>query len=159
MSEIHKTVTIDASAEKVLQFLDDPANIPTYAPNVERVVDIVQSERRVGDTFRVTYKALGMTFDERVSVTAFVLPPRTTPHRRYQIRRSFAGAMKGSLTWTLEAQYNQTDVSVDVQYELAGGVLGKALDRLLLEGTNEMNIERMLENMKRALAPQKTSTG
>ena len=158
MSEIHKTVTIDASAEKILEFIDNPENIPTYAPNVVRVVDIVQSGRKVGDTFRVIYKALGMTFDERLSVTAFESPRKTTPHRRYQIRRSFDGAMKGSLTWTLEAQDNQTDASVDVEYKSRGGVVGKAVDTVLLERTNERNIEHMLENMKRVLGPQITAT-
>lgn len=157
MSEIHQTITIDALVEKVLDLLVNPENIPTFAPNVERVEDIVRSGRIVGDTFRVIYKALGMTFDHRLSVTTFGSPPKTTPHRRYQIRWFFDGQMKGSLTWTLEAQDNQTDVSVDVEYELAGGVLGKAVDVLLLERTNNRNVKHMLQNMKRVLAPQVTS--
>jgi uncharacterized protein YndB with AHSA1/START domain len=32
MAEIHKTVTIDAPAERVFDLLDDPAAIPSYTP-------------------------------------------------------------------------------------------------------------------------------
>ncbi len=158
VSEIHKTVTIGASVEKVLAFLDDPKNVPKYAPNVERVADIMASERRIGSTFRVTYKALGMTFDERFTVTGSETPPITTPHRRFQIRQSFAGRMTGSLTWTLDAQDNETEASVDIEYELVGGVLGEALDVLVLRRNNERNAEVMLENIKLVLAPYKVST-
>jgi carbon monoxide dehydrogenase subunit G len=53
MSEIHKSVTIDAPAEKVYAFVDNPENFSRYVPNVERVVDIKRSEGRIGDSFRV----------------------------------------------------------------------------------------------------------
>ena len=132
MSAAHKTVTIDAPAERVFEFLADPQNIAACAPNVLRVADVMRSERRVGDTFRVVYKVFGKTFDEKVTVTQTTLPPKATPHRRYQLYESFAGGMNGTLIWTLEAQDIQTETSVDIEYAVKGGVLSKVLNALLL---------------------------
>ena len=148
MSATHKTVTIDATAEKIFEFLSDPQNTAAGAPNVLRVVDIRRSERRVGDTFRVIYKVFGRTFDEKVIVTRCDLPPRATPHRRYQLHESFAGPMKGTLIWTLEAQDIQTEASVDVEYEDVSGVRGKGLNALLLKRTKQKSLDRMLKYMK-----------
>jgi carbon monoxide dehydrogenase subunit G len=158
MSAIHRTVAINASVEKVFEFLDNPENLSRCTPSVVRVMDVIRSGRGVGDTFRVIYKTLGMTFDEKVTVTGVHLPPKTTPHRRYQIRRAFEGGMTGRLTWTLEAQDTETDVSVDFEYELMGGVVGKALDALLLRQANEKNTRDMLEKMKVALATERASS-
>src|SRR5918912_117859 len=76
MAEIHKSATIDAPAERVFDLLDDPSGIPSYTPNVERVEDVRRSEQRVGDTFRVIYKVVGMTFEEMFTVTEHVRPTR-----------------------------------------------------------------------------------
>jgi uncharacterized membrane protein len=66
--------------------------------------------------------------------------------------------MKGSFTWTLEAQGIQTECSMDIEYQVGGGILGKAADALLLERTNEKNMDESLEKMRRILAEAKVST-
>ncbi len=146
MSEIHKSVTVDAPAENVYAFVENPENLAQYVPNVERVVDIKQSEGRIGDSFRVIYKVMGITFDEKFTVTEHQ-PPRKAGSR-------FEGGMKGTFDWSFEPKGQQTKTSVDVRYELAGGVLGKAVDALVLERTNEKTIEEMLQNLSRILARQ-----
>jgi len=146
MSEIHKSVTIDASAEKVYALVDNPERFSEFVPNVERVVDIKRSEVRVGDSFRVIYKVMGITFDEKFTVTEHQ-PPRKAGSR-------FEGGMKGTFDWSFEPQGQQTKTSVVIRYELAGGVLGKAVDALVLERTNAKTIEDMLQNMSRILTRQ-----
>jgi len=49
----------------VFAIVDDPANFPKYVPNVHDVVDVRRSDGRIGDSFRVIYKVLGVTFDEK----------------------------------------------------------------------------------------------
>jgi len=150
MSKIHKSLVIDAPAEKVYEFVDNPENFAKYVPNVERVVDIKRSEGRIGDSFRVIYKVMGVTFDEKFTVTEHQ-PPRKAGSR-------FDGGMKGTFDWTFEPQGQQTETSVDVRYELAGGVLGKAIDALVLERTNEKTIADMLQNLRRVLSRAGAST-
>lgn len=150
MSEIHKTATIDAPVEKVFALVDNPENIPKYVPNVERVVDVKRTDRRIGDTFRVIYKVLGMTFDEKFTVTAYEPNHKTVSH--------FDGGMKGTFSWTFEPQAPQTEVSIDIEYEVGGGILGKAADALVLERTNDKNMDEAIENMRRVLAGEKVSS-
>ena len=140
MAEIHKSVTIDAPAERVFDLLDDPSAIPSYTPNVERVEDLQRSEQRVGDTFRVIYKAVGMTFEEKFTITEHMRPTR--------LASSFENGMKGTFLYEIAPQGEQTTVKVDVDYELPGGPLGKAIDALLLERTNEKTIEKQLDNLR-----------
>jgi carbon monoxide dehydrogenase subunit G len=147
-------VTIDTPVEKVLDFVDDPQNLAKCAPMVERVVEVSQSGRRVGDSFRVICRVLGMRFNEEFTVIGFEAPRRHTPHRRFQIWQTFHGRARGTFTWTLEAEGNQTYASLDAAYQLMGGVFGRALDALLVERGVKKEVDQMLDNMKRQLAYQ-----
>jgi uncharacterized membrane protein len=150
MSEIHKTVTFDAPVQKVFELVDNPENIPNYIPSVERVVDVKRTDGRIGDTFRVIYKVLGISFDEKFTVTGYEV--------NRKLVSNFDGGMKGTFTWTFEAQGTQTECSMDIQYQVGGGILGKAADALLLERTNEKNMDESLENIRRLLAREKVSS-
>jgi len=150
MSEIHKTTTFDSPVEKVFELVDNPENIPKYIPNVERVADVKRTDGRIGDTFRVIYKVLGMTFDEKFTVTGY------EPKRK--LVSNFDGGMKGTFSWTFEPQGSQTECSLDIEYQVGGGVLGKAADALLLERSNEKSMDQSLENLRRVLAREKVSS-
>lgn len=152
MSEIHHTVTIDAPVERVVAFLDSPENIALLVPHVARVVGVKRMAERVGTTFGIIWKTLGVTFEESVVVSRVEVPPRTTPHRRYQVWWSFQGLVQGSSVWTLEALDNQTEAGIDIEYRLMGGVLGRAVDWLLVGRANEKRTTQMLGNLKRELA-------
>ena len=92
-----------------------------------------------------------MHFNEEFTVIGFEPPRRHTPHRRFQIWQTFRGRVRGTFTWTLEAEGNQTYASVDAAYQLMGGVFGRALDALLVERAIKKDVDQMLENMKRQL--------
>jgi hypothetical protein len=93
-----------------------------------------------------------MPFHEEFRVIGFDSPRRHTPHRRFQIWQTFHGRVRGTFTWTLEAEGNQTYASLDAAYQLIGGVFGRALDALLVERAVKKDVDQMLENMKRQLA-------
>ena len=76
MAVIHKSVTIEAHTEKVFDVVEAPENWPKYVPHVHEALDIRRSQRRVGDSFRLIYKVLGITFDEKLIVTEFQRPKR-----------------------------------------------------------------------------------
>jgi carbon monoxide dehydrogenase subunit G len=145
-------VTIETPVEKVLEFVDDPENLAKCAPMVERVVEVSRSGRRVGNSFRVIYRVLGMPLYGEIRVIGFEPPRRHTPHRRFQIWQTFHGRVRGTITWTLEAEGNQTYASLDAAYQLMGGVFGRALDALLIERAVKKDVDQMLGNMMRQLA-------
>ena len=106
-SQIHGTVTIDTPVEKVLEFVEDPENLARCAPTVARVGEVHRRGHRVGDSFRLIYRVIGMTFHEEFRVAEFEPPRRYTPHRRFQMWQTFHGRVRGTLTWTLEAEGNR----------------------------------------------------
>src|SRR5713226_6624855 len=141
MSEIRKSVMIDATAAELFAIVDDPTNFPKYVPNVTGVEDVTTSTGRIGDTFRVLYKVLGVSFSEKFT---------TIEHEgAKRITSSFKGGMTGTFRWTFEPHGEQCQVGVQIDYGVAGGVLGKAADLMMLERANAQAIEGMLENLRR----------
>ena len=149
MSEIHTSTTLAEPVEKVFEIVEDPATFPKYVPNVHEVVDVRRSDSRIGDSFHVIYKVLGVTFDEKFTVTDYESGKRITS--------TFSGGMTGTFAWTFEPQGAQTKINVDVDYQLAGGPLGKAVDRLMLERVNQKTIEDMLKNLGRVAAQERSA--
>jgi len=141
MAEIRKSLTIDGSAGELFDIVEDPSKLPKFVPNVSEVVDIRRTDRRVGDTFRVIYKVLGLTFDEQFTTTEYDRPTYLTS--------AFKGGMNGTFRWSFEPDGRQCKVSVDIHYDVAGGALGKAVDAVMLERTNAKAIEGMLDNLRR----------
>ena len=144
-------MTVDTPVEKVLGFVDDPENIAKCAPTVNRVVEIRRSGRRVGNSFRLIYRVLGMPLNEEFRVIGFEPPRRHTPHRRFQMWQSFHGRVRGTVTWTLEAEGNQTYASLDSAYQVIGGVFGRALDALVVQRVIQKDVDQMLENINRLI--------
>lgn len=140
LAKITKTVVIKAPVDKVFKVFDDPNAIPLYVPAATNVGNVRQSENRIGDTFRITYGLMGMHFD--LDFTNIGYEPQK------KIVRRFEGGMKGTMTYTLQAEADETRATFDADYEMSGGILGKAIDKLLVERMNEKNAERMLENLK-----------
>ena len=149
MAEIHKSTTVAAPADKVFEIVDDPENFPKYVPNVHDVVDVRRSAGRIGDSFRVIYKVLGVTFDERFTVTDYARP--------YRITSTFSGGMTGTFAWTFEPQGEGSKINVDIDYQLAGGPLGKAVDSLMLQRVNEKTIEDTLQNLGRVATEERSA--
>ncbi len=141
MATIHTSMDIEAPAERVFELLADPARLPDYAPGVSSVESIQHTEQQVGDAFRATYAVLGLHFSMTFTTTAYE-PPTT-------LTRRFAGGMTGTWTWRLEPRGERTHLTTAMEYELAGGILGKAMNAMVVERMNAQNAERMLENLKR----------
>jgi len=141
MSEIRKSAVIDATAAELFAIVDDPTNFPKYVPNVTGVEDVTSSKGRIGDTFRVIYKVFGVSFDEKFTTTEYEHAKRITS--------SFKGGMTGTFRWKFEPHGEQCKVSLQIDYGVAGGVLGKAADVVMLERANAKAIEGMLENLRR----------
>jgi uncharacterized membrane protein len=108
-----------------------------------------RSDGRIGDTFRVIYKFLGVTFDETFTVTDYQRPNL--------IKSTFAGGMTGTFAWTFEPLREGSKVTIDIEYELAGGPLGKAVDSLMLQRVNEKTIEDTLRNLGRIAAGERSA--
>jgi ribosome-associated toxin RatA of RatAB toxin-antitoxin module len=140
VAEIHSSATVNASDKRVFDVIETPENWPRFVPHIEGVSEIHRGDRRVGDSFLLRYKVMGVTFDEKITVAEY--------HRPRSYKMLVDGRMKGTQDWSFEPVGGRTKVTVDVGYELPGGPIGKALDALVLKGINERTIHRMLQNLR-----------
>ena len=141
MAVIEKSTVIDAPAETVFKYVDEPTNAAKIGPGVDRVEVLRRTDERIGDSFRLIYSALGVDFPVTLVTTAND-PPRTLAAR-------MEGGMSGEFRWSFrETEPGRTETGVRVDYEVKGDAIGRAVDALILERLNEKNAERMLENMK-----------
>ena len=140
MPVIRKSTTVNAPAEKIFEILDAPARIIEYALGVTRVSGFHQTPQRVGDTGRISYSAIGLRFPMKFTTAAYEKNARVT--------LAFEGGMRGTMDWSLESQGGGTRLNLVIDYTMRGGIIGKALNALMVERMNEKNAERMLENLK-----------
>ncbi len=140
MPKITRTVEVDAPVEKVFEMLDNPENFPVFVPNVTKVSNIRRSDNRLGDTFDVVYSMMGMDFNEKFTYSEYAKPDRLAA--RYE------GRMAGSMGISLHPKGTRTTATLDVDYEIRPGPLGRLANKLLFERMNEKSAERMLENIK-----------
>ena len=139
MTTIHKEIVISASPEGIFEILDDPEAVLRYGPGVTRVSDVQRSEGRIGDSTRLTYSVMGLRFPMKFTTLEYSKPSK--------ILARMEGGMRGTFGWNLKPEGSTTRVALDIDYQMRGGILGKVMDRVLVERMNEKNAERMLENL------------
>jgi carbon monoxide dehydrogenase subunit G len=141
MTRLEKTTTIYAPIETVFEFIDDPEKVAKYSAGVSRVKEVSKTEGRVGDVMRLTYSVLGMRYDEEFTYVEYKKPQLLVS--------KVTGHMAGMFHVTLEQEAsNQTLVTLRAEYEIPSSSFSRALNKLVLERTNEKNLERTLANIK-----------
>jgi carbon monoxide dehydrogenase subunit G len=150
MALIEKSAVVDAPIEAVYDYMDDPTNVPDFAPGVERVEVLRRTDERVGDSFRLIYRVIGIDFPITFAVTE--------AERPHTLASRMEGAMTGEFRWQLDDPDGGTEIRLRIDYEVKGGAVGRAFDALMLERMNEKNAEQMVENLK-ARAESATRAG
>ncbi len=140
MTKVTKTVTIKSTIEEVFKRIEDPNTLPVYVPSVTNVSDVRRTDKHVGDTFRVSHSLLGAQFDEDFTFTEY--------RKGAMITARFAGTMSGTMGITLEPQGSSTKTTLEYDWKMPLGVLGKLASSLAANRINEKNAERLLENLK-----------
>jgi hypothetical protein len=98
-------------------------------------------KKGVGRCMALSYSVLGVHFEEWLTCIEYEKPRRLVTR--------IDGPMVGTLALDLEAETaNQTLATIEAEYEIGGGAIGRAATKFLLERLNEKNLERMIENMK-----------
>ena len=139
MTKLSSAVVVEARAESVFRVLEDFDTLPFLYNCVCDVGDVRGTGDHVGDTFRGTFSVIGLQFD-----VVFTRAERTPPLKMVD---RFEGAMNGVMAFRLEAPGGPTRVSLDVDYEISRGLLGKIVNRMLFIQVAEKNAERILENL------------
>jgi hypothetical protein len=117
----------------------DGKRAPEWVPGVLRAEpDDVHPEP--GGKLYMVYKVPGMTLGFTSTIMEL--------ERGRGLTERMEGVMSGTMRWEYMSENGGTWVKVNFDYEMMGGILGKALDRLLMKDMNRRSLEKILENLK-----------
>ncbi len=140
MTVIEKSIVINAPIEQIFEMLNDPHRIQQFAPDVSRVEEVRETPNHIGASFRAVYSVMGIDIP-----TTFTVIDYAEPHK---LVARMEGGQTGTFSWQMEPHGDATRLTVRIDYQLKGGLLGRAVDALLVERMNEKNTGHMLENLK-----------
>ena len=137
MANVEKSITINAPAEKVFDYLNDPRAQLEWVPSIMEVKDV--SGSGVGQHFRWKYKMAGILLEGESTVTEYI------PNKRI-VTQSKGGATS---TWTfnLEPHNGETRVKLTIDYTIPVPVLGRLAEKIVLK-RNEREADLAMTNIK-----------
>ena len=137
MANVEKSITINAPAEKVFDYLNDSMAQLEWLPSIMEVKDV--SGSGVGQHFRWKYKMAGILLEGESTVTEYI------PNERI-VTQSKGGATS---TWTfnLEPHNGETRVKLTIEYTIPVPVLGRLAEKIVLK-RNEREADLAMTNIK-----------
>ena len=144
-----RTVIIDAPAERIWEILVTAELIPHWQPVAVGVSEISGRLDRVGESYIVETAIPGRRSEARWEVTA------ADRERVHEVTGSdpFGSAMVARNT--LGPGGGGIEVTVELEYEPPGGIVGKFAERALLSGMTRTaeNLKRLAESAPSSPAP------
>ena len=142
MGHVHTTIHLDVAPEEAFGLEVDVGRMTEYHTSIVEVKDVHGPLDIVGGSYAAVMKIAGRMYEGRWEVTR-VEKPRVL---------EMAGTVPGGGTATLihhfAAAAGGTDCTVDMDYELPGGVLGGLANKLFVEGAIERDVRHSMENFK-----------
>ena len=138
MKKVEKTITINAPAEKIYNYVGNPENLPEVWPSLVEITD-VQSLPNGGNSNRWAYKMAGIRLEGTSEDT------ERTPNER--IVSKTKGGIESTQTWVVQPEAGGTKVSFIVEYTVPIPVIGKIAEVIIVK-MNDREADTMLANLK-----------
>jgi uncharacterized membrane protein len=139
MATLEHSIMINAPADMIEAIAIDGKRAPEWVPGVLRAEpDDVHPEP--GGKLYMAYKVPGVTF----GFTSTIMELK----RGQGLTERMDGVMSGIMRWEYIPENGGTWVKINFDYEMIGGILGKAIDRLVMKDMNRRSLEKILENLK-----------
>ena len=139
-SSVAESVRIHAPVAKVFDYVTDPDNWTKYVTSLVSVRDRSATAPEPAMTFAWTYRMLGINFTGTGEVTAL------------RKNKAFAMRMQGAFPVEEHFRFEQdgsfTVLTVRVEYEVPGKVLGVIANRLVVEKVNRREAQAVLRKIK-----------
>ncbi len=140
MAVIRRSIDINAPLSKVFEFVASPKNWTTYLTSLVKVENFSTEDLQSGTTFEWTYRMMGMDFNGKGQILEY------EKDRLYKMRME--GHFPITETFRFEGNDQKTTLTVEIEYELPGKVLGVLADKMVLEKLNVKEADGVLERIK-----------
>ena len=145
MTRIERAIQIDRSPREVFALLTDLDRLEEWATIAGETRDVSTRPIRNGTTFSQVMRVLGQELQTEWRVDELNAPH----HVAYSATAPGGGEL--AMRQTVIPVDRGSRVELQIDYELPGGFIGELIDRAYVEGHNEREAERSLENLKRLL--------
>ncbi len=142
MTQIERQIDIDRSPQEVFDVLADLDRLPDWATTVVENHDTPDKPLEVGQTFGQTIRLAGRNIRTEWEVIDVERP------RHLAYRATGPAGATLEMHQRVEPDGEASRVELELDYELPGGALGDAVDRIYVERRNEREAEHSLHNLK-----------
>jgi uncharacterized membrane protein len=142
MPRIDASVRINAPVEKVFSYVASPENGPVFIPNLNENSDISVTPTRIGQKWNWRFNMVGVDLRGTAEVTGL------EPLKRWALKTEGAG--KSDWTYLFSPEGRETQVRLQIEYDVPRSVLGKVAGAVV-ERMNQKNAEDTLANLKTIL--------
>jgi uncharacterized membrane protein len=138
MAKLERSITINAPAAKIFDYINVPTNLPQIWPSMLEAKD-VQRLSNGGNSFRWVYKMAGMRFEGTSEDIECVANERLVSETR--------GGIESTIIWMLQPEDGGTKVTFEAEYTVPIPLLGKLAEAFIVR-QNEHEAEALLANLK-----------
>lgn len=138
MAHLSESIMVNASSETIWSLLTTPGKILEWFVGLD-TVNASADYPAVGSHVEGAYKVMGIELKATQTVTA--MTPGTAIH--YQLE----GIVSGTQNWTVTPAGGGHQVTVEMNYNMSGGVLGRLAEPAVHQ-VNLTNAKKSLENIK-----------
>ena len=139
---VEKSIVINATPEEVDAVTLDGALLPQWYAGVQSAEpDDIYPE--AGGVVNMVYRSAGINF--KMSMTSLRLV------KGESLLLKLDGMITGKSRWFYTPEGEGTRVNCRFEYELPGGSIGQAVNKLVVERMNVQNLEKSLEDLKKVV--------
>lgn len=140
MTTIERSIVINADPGAIEAITLDGSRLPEWYAGVEKA-DPDETYPEPGGTADVVYKAAGINFNMKMIALELV--------RGEKSAFKMDGMITGTNRWVFAPEGDSTRVTASFDYEMPGGGIGQAINKLVVERMNAENLEKSLGNLKK----------
>jgi carbon monoxide dehydrogenase subunit G len=145
LGKASRSIEIEASPEKVFAFMCNMEKMNEITKGVEEAEYTSKGPIGVGTTRHVVGKAGRFKEESDMEITEF------EKDRKVSMRTIGASRVKMNVSQSFEPTAKGTKLTVTNDYEVPYSILGKLVDKIMVQKNIEKAMERNLENIKKAL--------
>ena len=142
MSKTSASIVINAPIQKVFEYTATPDNGPMFIPNLNENSNISVTPTQIGQKWDWRFNMVGVDITGEAEVIELEAP------HVWKLR--FTGGSNGTWKFMFEKANDVTKVSLEVEYEIPDGVVGK-LSANAVEKINQKNTDDILQHLKTIL--------
>jgi uncharacterized membrane protein len=142
MPTLTNTITIAAPVKRVFHLACDIEHIPEWFVGASQFANVNQTDNMLDSTWDWSYRILGWPRKGQATLVECDEPQRSATE--------ITGDFAARFVWTYKALDGETLVESSVDYDVPMGPIGRLVDALVGRRAFASNLERSLENLKRA---------